>query len=130
METGNTLFYLRSTINTRCFNPLNAELIPIYHFLILLGDLMFMVTCIVSIFQYTYPTRCNITQFTYIWKLLYIFRVVFSPIIRSAYPCIYSICYLSHRYCYLPLSVGTGLSVLWVAYPTHSTLKPVPTLPR
>jgi len=25
--------------------------------------------------------------------------------------------------------VGTGLSVLWVAYATHSTLKPVPTLP-
>ena len=24
----------------------------------------------------------------------------------------------------------TGLSVLWVAYATHSTLKPVPTLPR
>jgi hypothetical protein len=26
--------------------------------------------------------------------------------------------------------VGTGLSVLWVAYATHSTLKPVPTLSR
>jgi len=26
--------------------------------------------------------------------------------------------------------VGTGLSVLWMAYTTHSTLKPVPTLPR
>jgi hypothetical protein len=26
--------------------------------------------------------------------------------------------------------VGTGLSVLWIAYATHSTLKPVPTLPR
>ena len=25
--------------------------------------------------------------------------------------------------------VGTGLSVLWVVYATHSTLKPVPTLP-
>jgi hypothetical protein len=24
----------------------------------------------------------------------------------------------------------TGLSVLWVPYATHSTLKPVPTLPR
>jgi hypothetical protein len=24
----------------------------------------------------------------------------------------------------------TGLSVLWVAYATHNTLKPVPTLPR
>ena len=27
-------------------------------------------------------------------------------------------------------TVGTGLSVLWVAYATHNTLKPVPTLPR
>jgi hypothetical protein len=31
------------------------------------------------------------------------------------------------RYCG---RVGTGLSVLWVAYATHSTLKPVPTVPR
>ena len=31
------------------------------------------------------------------------FRVV-PPIIRSSYNCIYSIWYLSHRYCYLPLS--------------------------
>jgi hypothetical protein len=32
----------------------------------------------------------------------------------------------------LPLSAatGTGLSVQWVPYATHSTLKPVPTLPR
>jgi hypothetical protein len=40
----------------------------------------------------------------FIWKLLYKFRVVLPPIIRSAYNCIYSIWYLSHRYCYLPLS--------------------------
>jgi len=38
------------------------------------------------------------------WKLLYMFRVVPPPIIRSANNCIYSIWYLSHRYCYLPLS--------------------------
>ena len=40
----------------------------------------------------------------YTWKLLYMFRVVPPPIIRSVYNCIYSIWYLSHRYCYLPLS--------------------------
>jgi hypothetical protein len=51
-----------------------------------------------------YLTRCNVKQFIYIWKLLYMFRVVLPPIIRSAYNCIYSIWYLSHRYCYLPLS--------------------------
>jgi hypothetical protein len=33
------------------------------------------------------------------------FRVVRSPIIRGANNCIYSIWYLSHRYCYLPLSL-------------------------
>jgi hypothetical protein len=31
-------------------------------------------------------------------------RVVLPPIIRSVYNCIYSIWYLSHRYCYLTLS--------------------------
>jgi hypothetical protein len=40
----------------------------------------------------------------FIWKLLYMFRAVLPPIIRSAYTCIYSIWYLLHRYCYLPLS--------------------------
>jgi hypothetical protein len=39
-----------------------------------------------------------------IWKLLYMYRAVPPPIIRSANNCIYSIWYLSHRYCYLPLS--------------------------
>jgi len=37
-------------------------------------------------------------------KLLYMFRVVSPPIIRSTNNCIYSIWYLSNRYCYLPLS--------------------------
>jgi hypothetical protein len=39
----------------------------------------------------------------FIWKLLYLFRVVPLPIIRSANNCICSIWYLSHRYCHLPL---------------------------
>ena len=42
----------------------------------------------------------------FIWKLLYMFRVVPPPIIRSANNCIYSIWYLLHRYCYLPSSNG------------------------
>jgi hypothetical protein len=37
----------------RAINPLNAELNPICHLLVLLGDLMFMGPCIVSMFQYT-----------------------------------------------------------------------------
>ena len=40
----------------------------------------------------------------FIWKLLYMFRVVPSPIIRSANNHTYSIWYLSHHYCYLSLS--------------------------
>jgi len=40
----------------------------------------------------------------FIWKLLHMFRVVPPPIIRSANNCIYSIWYLSHSYCCLPLS--------------------------
>jgi hypothetical protein len=67
------------------FNPLNAELNPICHLLILLGDLTFMVSA-----SSVYPTRCNVTQFIYIWKLFYMFRVVLPLIIRSAYNCIYS----------------------------------------
>ena len=51
-------------------------------------------------------------------KQLYMFRVVPPPIIRSENNCIYSSPYLSYRYCYLG-RVGTGLSVLWVAY-AHS----------
>jgi len=39
-----------------------------------------------------------------IWKLLYMFLVVPPPIIRSSNNCIYNIWFLSHRYCYLPLS--------------------------
>jgi hypothetical protein len=37
----------------------------------------------------------------FIWKLIYVFRVVPPPIIRSANRCIYSIWYLSHCYCYV-----------------------------
>jgi hypothetical protein len=42
--------------------------------------------------------------FYFIWKLLCMFWVVPPPIIRSTNNCNYIIWYLSHRYCYLPLS--------------------------
>ena len=47
--------------------------------------------------------KMQLYTFYFIWKLLYMFRVVPTHIIRSANNCIYSILYLSHLYCYLPL---------------------------
>ena len=46
------LFCLPTTHDCDLVNPLNAELNPICHSLILLGDLTFMGSCIVSILQY------------------------------------------------------------------------------
>ena len=58
----------------------------------------------------------------FIWKLLYIFRVILSAIIRSANNCIYSIWYPAViALCCYRGTVGTGLSVLWVAYATPPT---------
>ena len=50
-----------------------------------------------------HPTRCNVTQFIFLETALHISDGT-PPIIRSAHKCIYSIWYLSHRYCYLLLS--------------------------
>jgi len=54
------------------------------------------------------------------WKLLYMFRVVPPPIIRSANNCIYIIWYLSHRYCYLPLWNRFECAVGGVRHPQHT----------
>jgi hypothetical protein len=40
------------------------------------------------------------------------------------------ICHAITAICRYRERVGTGLSVQWVVYATHSTLEPVPTLPR
>ena len=61
------------------------------------------VTAVLFIFQYISNKMQRYTVY-FIWKLIYLFRVVTPPIIRSANSCVYSIWYLSHRYCYLPLS--------------------------
>jgi len=68
-------------------------------------------TTIFLLYSNICPTRCNVTQFIFIWELLYMFRAVPPPIIRSAYNCIYSIWYLSHRYCYLPLQWQVAVMV-------------------
>ena len=46
-----------------------------------LVHLMFRGPCI--IYSDIYTTRCNVTHFIYIWKLLSMFQVVSPPIIRS-----------------------------------------------
>ena len=53
-------------------NPLNAELNPICHSLILLGDLTFMATCIVSIFQYTFNKMQRYTVYLYLETALHV----------------------------------------------------------
>jgi hypothetical protein len=52
--------------------PLNAELNPICHLLILLEDLTFISTCIVSIFQYTSDKMQRYTVYLYLETALHI----------------------------------------------------------
>jgi len=60
----------------------------------------------------------------FIWKLLYMFRVVHPPIIRSAktVSTASGICHTLIAACCYRGSVGTGLSVLWVSYATLHSL--------
>jgi hypothetical protein len=53
-------------------NPLNAELNPICHLLILLGDLKFMGTCIVSIFKYISNKMQRYTVYLYLETALHV----------------------------------------------------------
>jgi hypothetical protein len=53
-------------------NPLNAELNPICHLVILLGDLTFMGPCIVSIFQYISNKMQRYTVYLYLVTALHV----------------------------------------------------------
>ena len=53
-------------------NPLNAELNPICHLLILLGDLTFMGPCILSIFQYISNKIQRYVVYLYLETALYV----------------------------------------------------------
>ena len=64
------------------------------------------------VYSNTHPTRCNVTQFIYVWKLLYMFRVVSPPILRSTHNCIYSILHLSDRKL-LPVAIIEELELLF-----------------
>jgi len=54
------------------FNPLNVELNPICHLLVLLGDLTFMDPCIVSIFQYISKKMQRYTVYLYLETALHV----------------------------------------------------------
>ena len=54
------------------FNPLNAELNPICHLLVLIGNLTFMGPCIVSIFQYIYNKMQCYTVYLYLETALHV----------------------------------------------------------
>jgi hypothetical protein len=53
-------------------NPLNAELNPICHLLVLLGDLTFMGPCILSIFQYISNKMQGYTVYLYLETALHV----------------------------------------------------------
>jgi hypothetical protein len=84
-------------------NPLSAELNPICHLLALVGDLTFMGPCIVSISKYIFNKIQGYTVYLYLETALHISGGNCTHY-QEPYNCIYSIWYLSYRYCYLPLS--------------------------
>jgi hypothetical protein len=53
-------------------NPLNAELNPTCHLLVLLGDLTFMGPCIVSIFKYICNKMQRYTVYLYLETALHV----------------------------------------------------------
>jgi len=81
----------------------------------------FAVKLLKIIFQYI-SNKMQRYAVYFIRKLLYMFWVVQPPIMRNANNCIYSICYLSHRYCYRPLSWKSWnwFECVWVRHPQHT----------
>jgi hypothetical protein len=67
--------------------------------------IIIIIIIIIKFYVNNCPTRCNYIQFIYISKLLYIFRVVIPPIIRSSCHCVYSL-WLSSK----PNTLTTGCS--------------------
>jgi hypothetical protein len=60
---------MRVTLN---INPLNSELNPICHLLVLLRDLTFMGPCIVSVFQYISNKMQRYTVYLYLETALHV----------------------------------------------------------
>jgi hypothetical protein len=79
-----------------------------------------------------YPTKCNLTQFILSGNCSTYFGWYLHPPsgAQTTVSTASGICHSVTAICRYRGRVGTGLSVLWVAYATHNTLKPVPTLPQ
>jgi hypothetical protein len=87
--------------------------------------------CIVSIFQYISNKMQRYTVYLYLETALHVSGGASTHHQkRIQLSTAFGICQTVTAICRYRGRVGTGLSVLWVAYATHSTLKPVPTLPR
>ena len=73
-----------------------------------------------------YPTRYNFTQFILFGSCSTCFGWYLHPSsgAQTAVSTSSGICHTVTAICRYRGRVGTGLSVLWVAYATHSTLKP------
>ena len=66
------LLIVECVLRIRLINPLNAELNPICHLLVLLGDLTYMGLCIVSIFQYISNKMQLYTVYLYLETALHV----------------------------------------------------------
>jgi hypothetical protein len=88
------------------FNPLNAELNPICHLLLLLGDLTFMGTCIVSIFQYISNKMQRYTVYLYLETALHISGGTFTHHLERIQLYLQHLVFVTPLL--LPAATGTG----------------------
>ena len=88
--------------------------------------------CIVSIFQYIFNKMQRYRGLFIPGNCSTCFGWYFHPSsgAHTTVSTASGICHTVTAICRYRGRGGNGLSVLWVAYATHSTLKPVPTLPR
>jgi hypothetical protein len=100
-------------------NPLNAELNPICHLLVLLEDLTFMDPCIVSIVRYISNKMQSYTVYLHLETALHVSGGTYTHHQERIQ------LYLQHLVFVTPLLLSAA-----IVYATHNTLKPVPTLPR
>jgi hypothetical protein len=118
------LWFMLGALAQPSVNPLKAELNPICHLLLLLGDLTFMGPCVVSISN-------KMQRYTVYLYLETALRVSGDT---STHHQERIQLYLQHLVFVTSLLLSDAiveeLETVWVAYATHSTLKPVPTLPR